>query len=165
MGHVYEHANENQTDAVAYFTQGTWQINDTWALTVGARYAEDEKEALELTGGYAELYASALGGLIPFANLAIPGTPFIPVGADSTIEAQTNVAMGAATWNYNPATLAQLTALAGAGLLDPAAIYPGSIDPAQPITPTCAITESSTCAAPLRLGQVIPYSYTRRIGG
>ena len=165
MGHVYEHANENQTDAVAYFTQGTWQINDTWALTVGARYAEDEKEALELTGGYAELYASALGGLIPFANLAIPGTPFIPVGADSTIEAQTNVAMGAATWNYNPATLAQLTALAGAGLLDPAAIYPGSIDPAQPITPTCAITESSTCAAPLRLGQGIPYSYTRRING
>ena len=33
-----------------------------------------------MRGGYAELYASALGGLIPYANLAIPGTPFIPVG-------------------------------------------------------------------------------------
>ena len=163
MGHVYAHDNENQTDAVAYFTQGTWRINDSWALTLGARYAEDEKEALELTGGYAELYASALGGLIPFANLAA-GNPFIPVGPDSTIEAQTNVAMGAASWNYNPATLAQLTALAGAGLLPAAAVYPGSIDPAQPITPTCDYT-ATTCAAPLRLGQGIPYSYTRRIGG
>jgi len=164
MGHVYEHDNENQTDAIAYFTQGTWRINESWALTLGARYAEDEKEALELTGGYAELYASALGGLIPFANLA-SGNPFIPVGPDATIEAQTNVAMGAASWNYNPATLAQLTALAGAGVIPAAAIFPGSIDPAQPITPTCEITSSATCAAPLRLGQGIPYSYTRRIGG
>ena len=40
-----------------------------------------------MRGGYAELYASALGGLIPYANLAIPGTPFIPVGPDSTVEA------------------------------------------------------------------------------
>ena len=47
LGSVYNHQNENQTDAIAYFTQGTWQINDTWALTLGARYAEDEKEALE----------------------------------------------------------------------------------------------------------------------
>ena len=47
LGSVYNHQNENQTDAVAYFTQGRWQINDSWALTVGARYAEDEKEALE----------------------------------------------------------------------------------------------------------------------
>ena len=164
-GAVYNHINENQTDAIAYFTQGTWRINDTWALTLGARYAEDEKEALELRGGYNELYASALGGLIPYANLAIPGTPLIPVGPDSTIEAQTNVAVGSATWNYNPATLAQLTALAGAGLLDPAAIYPGSIDPAQPITPVCEITASANCAAPLRISQGIPYSYTSRIGG
>jgi outer membrane receptor protein involved in Fe transport len=163
LGSVYNHVNENQTDAVAYFTQGTWQINDTWALTLGARYAEDEKEALEKRGGYAELYASALGAYLPYANL-LTGNPFIPVGADSTIEAQTNVAMGNATWNYNPTTLAQLTALAEAGLLDPAAIYPGSIDPAQPITPTCDIT-ATTCATPLRVGQGIPYSYTSTIGG
>jgi outer membrane receptor protein involved in Fe transport len=164
LGSVYNHVNENQTDAVAYFTQGTWRINEEFSLTLGARYAEDEKEALEMRGGYAELYASALGGLIPYANLAIPGTPFIPVGADSTVEAQTNVGMGNATWNYNPATLAQLTALAGAGLLPAAAIYPGSIDPAQPITPTCDIT-ATTCATPLRVGQGIPYSYTSSIAG
>ena len=72
--------------------------------------------------------------------------------------------MGNATWNYNPATLAQLTALAGAGLLPAAAVYPGSIDPANPITPTCDIT-ATTCATPLRVGQGIPYSYTSTIGG
>ena len=164
LGNVYNHQNDNQTDAIAYFTQGTWQINDEFALTLGARYAEDEKEALELTGGYAELYASVLGGFLPVINL-LGGNPYIPIGADSTIEAQTNVAMGNATWNYNPTTLAQMQGLAALGLLPAAAVYPASIDPAQPITPNCEITASSTCATPLRLGQGIPYSYTRRIGG
>ena len=28
LGRVYGHENEVQTDAIAYFTQGTWQIND-----------------------------------------------------------------------------------------------------------------------------------------
>ena len=163
LGSVYNHQNENQTDAVAYFTQGRWQINDSWALTVGARYAEDEKEALEKRGGYAELYAGPVGAYLPFANL-LAGNPVIPIGPDSTVEASTNVAMGNATWNYNPATLAQLTALAGAGLLPAAAVYPGSIDPANPITPTCDIT-ATTCATPLRVGQGIPYSYTSTIGG
>ena len=164
LGSVYNHQNENQTDAIAYFTQGTWQINDTWALTLGARYAEDEKEALEARGGYAELFAGPVGAYLPFANL-LSGNPLIPIGADSTTEAHTNVAMGNATWNYNPATLAQLTALSSAGLLDAAAIYPGSIDPAQPITPNCEITASATCATPLRVGQGIPYSYTSSIAG
>ena len=164
LGSVYNHQNENQTDAIAYFTQGTWQINDTWALTLGARYAEDEKEALEARGGYAELFAGPVGGYLPFANL-LSGNPLIPIGADSTTEAHTNVAMGNATWNYNPATLAQLTALSSAGLLDAAAIYPGSIDPAQPITPNCEITASASCATPLRVGQGIPYSYTSSISG
>ena len=163
LGSVYNHLNENQTDAIAYFTQGRWQINDSWALTVGARYAEDEKEALEKRGGYAELYAGPVGAYLPFANL-LAGNPVIPIGPDSTVEASTNVAMGNATWNYNPATLAQLTALAGAGLLPAAAVYPGSIDPANPITPTCDIT-ATTCATPLRVGQGIPYSYTSTIGG
>ena len=88
LGNVYNHQNDNQTDAIAYFTQGTWQINDEFALTLGARYAEDEKEALELTGGYAELYASVLGGFLPVINL-LGGNPYIPIGADSTIEAHT----------------------------------------------------------------------------
>ena len=50
-GAVYRHKNEVQNDAYAYFTQGTWQINDEFAITLGARYAEDEKDALESRGG------------------------------------------------------------------------------------------------------------------
>jgi len=163
LGRVYGHNNSNDTQAVAYFTQGTWTIDDTWALTLGARYAEDEKDALELTGGYAELYAGALSAYLPYANL-LTGNPFIPVGANTTPTAQTNVAMGNATWNYNPTTLAQMQALAAAGLLPANAVYPASIDADNPITPVCEYT-ATDCATPLRLGQGIPYSYTRRIAG
>ena len=38
---------ENRTDARAIYLQGEWQINDTWALTLGARWAEDDKEGEE----------------------------------------------------------------------------------------------------------------------
>ena len=38
---------ENRTEAWAVYLQGEWQINDTWAITLGARYAEDDKEAEE----------------------------------------------------------------------------------------------------------------------
>ena len=64
LGRVYGHENEVQTDAIAYFTQGTWQINDEFALTLGARCAEDDKEAMEITGGYAELHPSILACLL-----------------------------------------------------------------------------------------------------
>jgi len=162
LGRVYRHANENQTDGFAAFTQGTWQINDEFALTLGARYAKDEKEASELAGGYAELYASALAPYLPVLNL-MTGAPYAVIGSQGvTALAATNVAMGAASYNYDPALVAQWTAAAGAGLIPASAIYSLSIDPNNPITPTCDIT-ASECATPLRLGQGIPYSYTRYV--
>ena len=163
LGRVYGHENEVQTDAVAYFTQGTWQINDEFALTLGARYAEDEKEAMEITGGYAELYASALAGYLPVINL-LAGAPYIPVGPDATPSAQTNVAMGNASWNFDPALVALYSQYAGLGLVPAGAVYPLSLDTQNPLTPNCAMT-AETCATPLRLGQGIPYSYTRKING
>jgi len=162
-GDVYRHQNEVQTDAVAYFTQGTWTINETWALTLGARYAEDEKEALEVRGGYTELYASALAGYLPVINL-LAGAPYLPIGADVTPSAHTNVAMGNASFKFDPALVAQYTALAGAGLLPASYVYPLSLDTSNVITPTCELT-ATTCATPLRLGQGIPYSYTSTIPG
>ena len=45
---------ENRTEATAIYFQGEWQINDTWALTLGGRYAEDKKEAEENLFVYAE---------------------------------------------------------------------------------------------------------------
>ncbi|MCB1646935.1 MAG: TonB-dependent receptor, partial [Pseudomonadales bacterium] len=38
---------ENRTSAKAVYAQGEWQINDTWALTLGLRWAEDKKEGFE----------------------------------------------------------------------------------------------------------------------
>ena len=38
---------ENRTEAWAVYLQGEWQINDLFALTLGVRYAEDDKEAEE----------------------------------------------------------------------------------------------------------------------
>jgi outer membrane receptor protein involved in Fe transport len=163
LGRVYGHENEVQTDAIAYFTQGTWQINDEFALTLGARYAEDEKDALEITGGYAELHPSILAGFLPVVNL-LAGQPYIPVGPDATPTAHVNVAMGNAVFKFDPALVAQYTALAGMGIVPAAAVYPLSLDTADVLTPTCPVT-TDTCATPLRLGQGIPYSYTRRIAG
>ena len=165
LGKVYGHDNEVQTDAYAVFTQGTWQINDEFALTLGVRYAEDEKEAMELTGGYAELYASALAPYLPVLNLMV-GAPYVTIGAGNgavTPSAATNVALGAASYNFDPALVAQYTAAAGAGLVPASAVYLLSVDPNNPINPTCEYTATS-CATPLRLGQGIPYSYTRKIG-
>jgi outer membrane receptor protein involved in Fe transport len=50
---------ENRTSAKAVYFQGEWQINDTWALTLGGRWAEDKKEAEENLFVYAE--AAVLG--------------------------------------------------------------------------------------------------------
>ena len=38
---------ENRTTARALYLQGEWQMNETFALTLGIRWAEDEKEAEE----------------------------------------------------------------------------------------------------------------------
>ncbi len=163
LGRVYRHKNEVQNDAYAVFTQGTWQINDEFALTLGVRYAEDDKSALENAGGYTELFASALAPYLPALNL-LTGAPFAALGSQGvTALAATNVAMGSASYNYDPALVAQYTAAAGAGLVPAAAVYALSIDPNNPITPTCDIT-ATACATPLRLGQGIPYSYSRLVG-
>jgi len=49
---------ENRTEAYAIYAQTEWQINDTWAITVGGRYAKDEKEGEESLFLYRE---TALG--------------------------------------------------------------------------------------------------------
>ena len=53
-GHAYHHINTNYVEQTAIFSQGTYTFNDEWALTIGARYAEDTKEVLERRGGYFE---------------------------------------------------------------------------------------------------------------
>ena len=151
-GAVYRHTNENQNDAYAYFTQATWTINDEFALVLGARYAEDEKTAMEVRGGYAELFAGPVGGYLPAMNL-LAGQVYAPIGASGvTTTAATNVAMGNAVYNVDPA----LAAIYGINYF--------AIDANNPITPVCELG-ALDCANPLRVGQGIPYSYTSTIGG
>ncbi|MFZ8973795.1 MAG: TonB-dependent receptor domain-containing protein, partial [Pseudomonadales bacterium] len=53
---------QTQREAFAAYTQGVWQINDQFALTVGLRYASDKVLAEENLFRYAE---STISGLIP----------------------------------------------------------------------------------------------------
>src|SRR5690606_19110394 len=53
-GAFYEYANTVETDAYAVYTQGTYSFNEQWALTLGIRWAKDEKSAFENRTGYFE---------------------------------------------------------------------------------------------------------------
>ena len=147
-GLVYEYQNTMSTEASAVYTQGTWTINDEFALTLGARYAEDKKDALEKSGGYAELsmdYARAwMPGILAGAGVLGPFLETQGLAPDSgqTTLSLTNLMMGAATY-----TGAAGVAANGSN-----------------IAPVCEVT-ATTCATPLSLNQGLPYSYTRTVGG
>ncbi|MEX2489838.1 MAG: TonB-dependent receptor [Pseudomonadales bacterium] len=92
LGTYFAWDNDIQTDAVAYYFQSEWQINDKWSLTGGLRYSKDEKEAIERLIGQQE--NTALTPLALFdvfnlfgggANAPLPGTANAfatnPVGA------------------------------------------------------------------------------------
>ena len=64
---------ENRTTAQALYLQGEWQMNETFALTLGVRWAEDDKEAEENLFLYreqlgttpAQICALILGNSVP----------------------------------------------------------------------------------------------------
>ena len=131
-GDWYHHQNKNRNEATAVYTQGTWTINDQFALVVGLRYAEDTKEVREIRGGYFELGGFGIGN----AYGALPGFNtsglFAGLTPGLTALGQLNIAMGNATY---------------------------SGDAQNPLTPTCPLTDAS-CATPLRLADGVPISYT-----
>lgn len=59
------YATETNRDAFAAYTQGVWDINDHFTLTVGLRYAEDKLAGEENLFRYTEAYvpAAALAGV------------------------------------------------------------------------------------------------------
>ena len=142
-GGFYEYWNTVETDATAVYTQGTYTFNENWALTIGVRWAEDEKEAFEDRTGYFELnpdlFASALfgGALTAACDGAIGiffGTTCAGLGLTSNL-AIANIFMGAASPSFT----------------------------AGQIVPTCAF-DATTCATPLRL-QGVPYSFADSAAG
>jgi iron complex outermembrane receptor protein len=91
-GHVYHHQNTVDNTSYAAYTQGTYTFNETWALTVGVRWAQDEKEAYEDRCGYFEFGSffalpgqTALSTTNIFMGNAIPSgdpnNPIIPLCA------------------------------------------------------------------------------------
>ncbi len=132
-GAFYEYWNTVETDAFAVYTQGTYTFNEEWALTVGVRWAKDEKEAFEERTGYFELNPGAFGGFLTGACDGAFGTSCTGLGL--TPLAINNIFMGAAGFN--------------AGSL---------FDPSQsPISPTCDLVDPN-CLTPLRL-QGLPFSF------
>ena len=90
-GDLYRHKNISQTDQYALFGQGTYTFNDTWALTLGVRWAKDDKEVFENRGGYIEVdFLGAFEALYPFL---LPSPALL---AGQTDLSMTNILLGAA---------------------------------------------------------------------
>lgn len=97
-GDLYRHKNKSETDQYAVFGQATYRFDETWALTFGVRWAEDQKSVFENRGGYVESdFLGLFAGLYPFL---LP-SPALLVG--QTNLSMTNILMGAALPTGNPA--------------------------------------------------------------
>ena len=148
LGRVYHHKNDVTNDATAIFTQGTWTINEEFALVVGARHAVDKKDWYEIRGGYSELFMNFSG-----AWDAVMALQQGQVGPYYEL-------LGYMPWS---GAVTELTPLAYANLIMGNAVYTGN--PNNPIAPVCSLEEQHTCATPLRLMQGWPFAYTSRIPG
>ena len=77
-GSTFIWQTENKTDALAVYFQTEYQINDTWAITVGGSYSEDEKVANENLVQYNEVEltsANLLAYNVATGALNADGTP------------------------------------------------------------------------------------------
>ena len=143
-GAFYEYANTVETDAYAVYTQGTYSFNEQWALTLGLRWAKDEKTAKENRTGYFE---AAINDPQNFIN----GTPFFASAVFDSICAN-NLPFGVTSCSQLGWTpLLTMNWLMGNGT-------PGLfLGQSAPIVPTCARDDQS-CTTPLRL-QGLPFSF------
>ncbi|MCZ6708855.1 MAG: TonB-dependent receptor, partial [Gammaproteobacteria bacterium] len=156
-GRSFHYENTVETDAYAAFTQGTYTFNEEWALTLGVRWAKDDKEAVEEITGYFEdnmdgafdpatdlVEGSLLGGAArPFFDGFCAGFygAFGGSCADAglTYTSIMNIWMGNASFIFDPNPLT---------------------NPTAPLVPTCAIDDPD-CDRPLRL-QGLPLSFASR---
>ncbi len=160
-GATYAIDNKVNTEAFALYSQGTYTFNEEWALTLGARYATDDKQANEQRFAYLESSMED-GFLAEFTQPVFeafctndPSNPVLPgLGQTSCSDAGLtytgvmNIFMGNA--------------------IPRLALVPG--DPAQaldlvnaPLVPTCALDDPD-CATPLRL-EGLPISFAEASNG
>ncbi|MEZ5553337.1 MAG: TonB-dependent receptor [Pseudomonadales bacterium] len=134
LGLLYGIDNKVTTDAYAAYTQGVYTFNDNWSITLGIRWAEDEKTAAEQRGGYTES-AAFMPSISAFA--AEPTCAFLYGGTCASVG---------------------LTPLAMMNILMGNASFTPTLNPNMPITPTCALDDPN-CTRPLRL-QAFPISWS-----
>lgn len=135
-GAFYEYWNKTRTEASAVYTQGTYTFNEQWALTVGLRWAEDKKEAFEDRTGRFELGVDGFGPSLAGA-----------------FDAGAGFAGASQFFGLTPLALANIFAGNAAA----------SFNPADPITPTCGLSDPK-CASPLWLTG-LPLSFADRAQG
>jgi iron complex outermembrane recepter protein len=145
-GAFYEYVNTVETDAYAAYTQGTYTFNEQWALTLGIRWAKDEKTANENRTAYFEQAITPDS----FMNYAIP--IFNGICASFGIPGVTSC--GQLGWT----PLSTMNWLMGNGT---PGLFVGQ--PASPIIPACALDDPE-CSNPLRLVGV-PFSFADRTQG
>ncbi len=156
IGAAYEHRNDIENDAWAAYTQIDIEFTDQWSVTLGVRYAKDERYAFENRGGYSEvvpeswIYGVALwndccGG---FTVPQMPGrllttADFLtPTGTIISPLAFYNVINGSATLNGTP--------FDGVG---------GGVNAENPITPVCPLTQADCGGLPIMALGGVPISW------
>ncbi|MEJ2088670.1 MAG: TonB-dependent receptor, partial [Gammaproteobacteria bacterium] len=148
-GALYGIDNAVETDAYAIYTQGTYTFNENWALTLGLRWARDDKKAQEQRGGYIE---AGIGD--PTSGF---GAFFVPA-AEGFCQAPVPFGLGAANCAaYGLTYLSVMNMFMGNASFVPtvAVDAPNAVN--NPIIPTCALDDPD-CATPLRL-QGLPISW------
>jgi iron complex outermembrane recepter protein len=138
-GLLYGIDNKVDTDAYAAYTQGTYSFNEDWSLTVGVRWAQDEKRAREQRGGYLENNLNdPNNGFYAFSNPVFEG-------------------FCQSTYGVPSCAFLGLTQIAVMNMFMGNASFTPTLNPNMPITPTCALDDRD-CATPLRL-QGLPISW------
>jgi outer membrane receptor protein involved in Fe transport len=98
-GGVYEHDNNVLTTNKAIYTQADYQMTDTMYVTLGVRYSEDHRDALEQAGLRIEIWDDA--AWIQPLLAGITGDERY-LGEGMTPTAALNIAQGSATFTGDP---------------------------------------------------------------
>jgi outer membrane receptor protein involved in Fe transport len=166
---LYRHKNRVGNEQVAAYAQATIDLSDQFSIVLGARYAKDDKAALERRFAYYELPATASGSGALLAGLSTLPPAIMPLlGYAETPKMVANAApFGALPAEINPFGQNLLYALYAGGFVTPLSLVNMAMgratftgDPANPIAPNCEITNAN-CASPLLL-QGIPVSLAWR---
>ena len=134
-GALYEHDNNVLTTNKAFYTQADYQINDSFYITLGLRYSEDDRDALEARGGRSEI---------------------IGTSGDTWVQA-----VLAGVTDDDRYTADNMTPLAALNVAQGAATFTG--DQYNPIQSVCALDDAD-CANPMWLGG-LPISWGSRTAG